>query len=200
MPTTETQSVDAPDGVDLRLFGRATKPISAVLVGEIEEADIILLGEERATPAQEIKSLKARHHQLARLLAEGTEPGQAAVIAGYTLSRVSVLQADHAFNELVIFYRNQVTDVYLDTHKRFNHVANNALGMIEDRMEETPETFSINQLIEVAKMGADRTGHGPSATQNVNVNVGFAAKLEEARKRAQAAQPFLELQAEQSSE
>ena len=44
--------------------------------------------------------------------------------------------------------------------------------------------MTTGQLLDIVKMGADRTGHGPQTTAtNLNVNVDIAAKLEAARKR-----------------
>jgi hypothetical protein len=64
-------------------------------------------------------------------------------------------------------------------------VASTALDIIQDRLEddETVDKMSVAQLLEVVKTAADRSGNGPSTTQQVNVTVGIADRLEAARKR-----------------
>lgn len=169
--------------MELRLMGRASKDVTAAITRELGEEDLAWIQEERATPPNPVKALRERHHHLARLLAEGATEAQASAITEYTLSRISVLKADHSFQQLIEYYRGQVVEKYLGVHEKMSAASSTALSIILDRMEEDPEKVSLNQAIEIAKMGADRTGHGPSSTQQVNVNVGFAEKLEAARRR-----------------
>lgn len=66
------------------------------------------------------------------------------------------------------------------------NIAKDALEELSLRLEETPETFTTNQLLEVSKFGADRSGFGPqSSSTNVNVNVDLASRLEAARRRVE---------------
>jgi len=170
-----------------RTTGRAARPVEARAVRPLEEADLVLLGEEKGSRAPALKRLGERHHALARALASGLSPGEAAVICRYELSRVSILQSDPAFRELLTFYRDDVNRQYLGLHEQLSGLASDAAEELATRLTEEPEKFSIGQLMEVTKMGADRTGHGPqSSSTNVNVNVDLAGRLEAARKRVQA--------------
>jgi hypothetical protein len=57
---------------------------------------------------------------------------------------------------------------------------------IAERLEDDDmrEKMPLASLLEIVKVGADRSGHGPSSSSTqVNVNVNLASRLEEARKR-----------------
>lgn len=167
-----------------RTRGRAVRAVSAAVVRPLCEADLTLLGDEKGSTAPPLKRLSERHHALARNLAGGMAPSEAAILCGYALSRVSILQADPAFRELLAFYRTDVEREYRDLHTRLSGLALDAAEELAERLETEPEAISVGQLMEVVKMGADRTGFGPqSSSTNLNVNVDLAARLEAARKR-----------------
>jgi hypothetical protein len=165
-----------------RTRGRAPKPVVAAVVRELESSDLVLLGAERGVKPSAIKRLTERHHALARNIASGMGIGEAAMLQGYTISRVSILQNDPAFKELLGFYREDAQRPYRDLHNRLSGLAMDAAEELSNRLEEEPEKVSIGQLMELTKMGADRTGHGPSST-SMNVNLDLAGRLESARKR-----------------
>lgn len=169
-----------------RTSGRAALPLSATVVRELDPADMAALGVEKGSKSSPIKRISERHHALARNLAGGMPEGEAALVCGLSLSRVSILKADSQFQDLMVFYRRDVDVVYKDAHAKLAGVASIALDEIQDRLEDNPQDVSMGQLIELAKLGADRTGNGPqSSTTNLNVNVDLANRLEAARKRVQ---------------
>jgi hypothetical protein len=145
------------------------------------------LEDERGTVAPTIKKLRTKHHALARAIASGLDDGDAAVLIGYTASRVSILKSDPSFKELVRFYTAKVEDQYLGMHERMAGLGLDAVNELSDRLEEDPDAFSNTQLMEMASRMADRTGHGPSSSTNVNVKVGLADRLQQARNRMQEA-------------
>lgn len=173
-----------------RTRGRAPQPIVAEVVRELDATDLVLLATEKGSKPSAIKRLTERHHALARVLAAGTMPiGEAATLCGYALSRVSILQNDPAFKELLAFYREDAQRPFRDLHNRLSGLAMDAAEELSLRLEEDMQTedikdkkVSIGQLMELTKMGADRTGHGPSST-SLNVNLDLAGRLEAARKR-----------------
>jgi hypothetical protein len=167
-----------------RTSGRAAKPPSAEVVRELDEADIVLLSEEKGSEAPPLKRLSERHHSLARSLAGGMSPSEAAITCGYSTSRVSILQDDPAFRELLAFYRSDVEVQYRDLHVRLSGLALDAADELAQRLEEAPEELSVGQLMDLTKMGADRTGFGPqTSSTTLNVNVDLASRLEAARRR-----------------
>ena len=172
-----------------RTRGRAAKPIQAVVVRELEGGDLALLEHEKGVKPSAIKRLSDRHHALARTLSSGVGPSEAGIICGYSPSRVSILQDDPTFKELLAFYRTNVDAQYLGLHEQLSGIAKDALSLLAERLEDTPEDLSVGQLIELSKMGADRTGHGPaSSTTNLNVNIDLADRLQRARERVQTRQ------------
>lgn len=174
--------------LDIRLSGRAQKPLVATQVAELTERDLVLLDAERGIKPPPLKRLTERHHALARLLAQGTPPGEAQIIVGLTASRVSILKADPAFKELIDFYAKQVSETYYDMHKSMAGLGLDAVQVLREKLEDEPDEFTPGQLLEIVKVTADRTGYGPKTTQDVNVNVGLADKLEAARARIKARQ------------
>lgn len=127
----------------------------------------------RAEPGTILKRLSARHHKLAQCLAEGMKPGDAGLVCGYTAARVSVLQTDKAFKDLVGFYAAQVQQTFLGTAQKLAGVADTALDILQDRLEDEPDKFTTPQLLSVITTAADRSGHGPQSTQrNITVTLG----------------------------
>lgn len=174
------------DVTELRTTGRATRPVAGVVVRELDEVDVALLAEEKGSKPNPLKRISDRHHTLARYIAQGTPPGEAALICNYDPSRVSILLSDPTFSELVNFYRSDVDRTYRGLHERLFGLAMDAAEELAERLEEpdTAKELSVGQLIEVVKMGADRTGFGPqSQSTNVNVNVDLANRLQAARER-----------------
>lgn len=183
------------EAMTFRTRGRAAAPITATVVRELDATDIAMLSEEKGSEAPPLKRLSERHHALARCLASGMAPSDAAITCGYVLSRVSILQADPAFQELLAFYRDDVNERYLGMHEVLAGLSVDAANELWDRladdMQSDEKTLSTGQLIELTKLGADRTGHGPQTSSlNTNINIDLAGRLEAARKRV-AARPLL---------
>lgn len=172
---------------DLDIFrtrGRAAKPMNPVAVRDLVPSDMEALGEEKGSAPSAIKRISDRHHALARNLASGMSERDAGIICGLCSSRVSILKADPAFQQLLNFYRDGVTEVYRDMHEKLAGISSTALDELSERLEETPEKVTTGQLLDVIKMGADRTGFGPQTTStNLNVNVDLASKMKAARER-----------------
>jgi hypothetical protein len=167
-----------------RILGRAAAPPLAELVRELTPADLALLETERSTKAPALKQLRDSHHSLARCLASGMKPAEASLVTGYSLSRISILQADDSFQELLTFYRSTKDEIFADLHARMATLSLEAEAELRERLHESPESFSPGMLLEIVKTLADRTGHGPSSKSTVlNLNVDLAGRLERARAR-----------------
>jgi hypothetical protein len=171
--------------VPIRLSGRAVAPIVAAEVRELQPTDFALLATERGIEPAPLKRLGERHHALARLLAQGTSPGEAALITGLSNSRVSILKADPTFQNLVELYRGEVTEAYRGMHETLAGLSLDAANELRERLEEDPDKVTNGQLLEMIKVGADRTGFGPKTESTLNVNVGLAERMQEARERAE---------------
>lgn len=147
-------------------------------------ADVALMSQPAAArPVATVKKLRDSHHMVARLLAGSAKPFEVAAATGYTRERITMLQADPAFQELVEYYRMNLEGVSRSFHDRLVNVGYDAVGVLQERLDENPENFKNKELLEVATFVADRTGHGPKSTV-VNVNLDLANRVEAARRRA----------------
>lgn len=156
----------------------------AIVERPLNAAEVLVAREEGlGSKAPALVRLHSRHHRLARLLAEGFSEGEAGLACGYVSSRVSILQADPSFSSLVDFYRKQVNEKFLDFQEKLADLASTAVDLIQDRLETEGDEIELDDLRKIVQLGADRTGYGPSSTQNTNINVGFGARMEAARQR-----------------
>jgi len=169
----------------VRTTGRAKAPLSAELGRELGESDLALAELEFGSAPEPISKLRAKHHALARALASGMSQNDAAIVSGYSVSRVSILRSDPAFQELEAFYRRDTVEAYRDMHGMLAALGEDAVAELHERLEAEPDKFSNSMLLEITTKMADRTGYGPasSSTTNVNLNVGVADRMEAARQR-----------------
>lgn len=173
-------------GFDIHLTGRQPKPVSAEVCRELRESDLALLATERGVQPTHVQRITSRHHALARCLASGMSATEAGLVTGYTGSRMSVLRGDPAFEELITHYTSIKGEVVVDLQERMAQLALDATAVMADRLEETPEQFDNDQLHDLVKLTADRTGNGPKTTVNHNVNVNLGDRLRAARERVAA--------------
>lgn len=171
----------------LRTSGRAKADLFAEIEDAISDADVASLQEERGVTAPQIVKLRERHHALARLIAEGKKPGEAALIARYSQSRVSILMNDPAFLELITHYKEEVNREFVDFQRKLAELGVDAATVLQERLEDAPDDMSDALLLRLVEVSADRTGHGPSSKTEVNVRVGLAERLQQARVRSEAA-------------
>ena len=163
-------------------------PLSAEVVRELRHSDLQLLKEGEKLKPVFLKKLGERHHHVARLLAEGLSNAEISLRTGYGTQNIIVLKKDPTFQELVAHYKKQVQDAFTDLQSRLFGVSVDAIDTLRDRLEENPDDVSTGHLVDIAKMGADRSGFGPqSSSTNVNVTMNIADRMDAARKRAQLA-------------
>lgn len=137
----------------------------------------------------DIKALRNTHHRLAQMLAVGVDETVAAKLCNYSISRVSILKADPAFAELLAHYADDVKKEWADFVATAANLSLDFLQELQRKLDETPEAFTPQTILESIKVLADRTGHAPvQKTQNVNINLDMGTKLRLARERANAAE------------
>lgn len=100
--------------------------------------------------------IKHRHHSLARALAEGLTCTEAAAVTGYAISRVSILQNDPAFAELVANYTSQVREKFLDAQQKRAELHETVLDELQSRLDENPDKLGTATLIEMLKVTEDK--------------------------------------------
>jgi hypothetical protein len=155
------------------------------LAGELTATDLALEGSApKGSEPSPLKRIGARHHAVAKALAEGMRPGIVAATYNYSLSRISILQSDPTFQELVEHYRAEVNYDYARTRERLVALGD-AADAIAERLENEDQRKEISTglLVKIVEATADRTGHGKKTEADINLNVGFADRLRNARER-----------------
>lgn len=139
-----------------------------------------------------ITKLRESHHAVVRLLAAGLPQKEIAARTGYTISRVSILANDPSCRELLAKYRDQVDESWRESIDEYHALATKnmitAERMISDKLEDADESGELpttRELLAISRDAADRFGYGKRST-NINVNVDFAKKLEEALARSRS--------------
>lgn len=135
-----------------------------------------------------LKAIRNTHHRAAQLLAMGMDETKVARLCNYSVTRISNLKADPAFEELLAYYAAGVEEEFADFVTVAANLSMDFLGRLQEMLDESPEKFTPTHLMEAVKLLADRTGHAPvQKTHNVNVNVDLGTRLKAARERANAA-------------
>jgi len=169
-------------GLEIARKGREMTEQATEIVRNLSAEDLGLIG-STPSPKSHVKRISERHRALARLLVTGISNVEAALMTGYSEGTVALLKSDPTFKQLLAVYAEKRDFVFEQVFDKLSNIAGEALDIIRERMEAEPEKLSFNQLMDVTKLTTDRIGHGPTATKNVNVNVGVADRLEAARRR-----------------
>src|SRR5262245_42123429 len=159
--------------LDPRIIGRPAAEIYIAYERDLTEADVAALAAPRGVKPKSLVRIHASHHALARCLAAGMRPGQAALVTGYSLSRISILQQDQAFTALVADYQAEARAISADLGERMNNMSLDAIELLQERLHEKPESFTVDMLLDVVKSFADRTGHGPNAKVQLSLDKDF---------------------------
>lgn len=153
------------------------------------KADLARLSEPKRIPT--ITRIKDSHHFIAKLFAAGMDTVQVAQHIGYPYSRVRMIRASPAFEELIQDYRKQVDQQWLANLDAYFDVTTSNMMRAElqlaDRLAQAEdnddEALPVRDLIAISRDAADRFGYGKKQT-NVNVNADFASLLEKAIQRS----------------
>ena len=168
-------------------------------VRSLTEADLVHLRERAGVPAKHISRLHDSHHTIARFLAAGLKIHEVAEATGSSISRIGRLKIDPSVKELIAHYQSLLTE---DWREQQDHLARLATSnmlkaerMLADKLDaadEADEFLPTRELVSITSDRMDRFGYGKK-TANLNINVDFAAKLEEAIARSGKAK-FKELE------
>lgn len=133
---------------------RSAAPLSITVVRSLTEDDLPQLIDppSQLVPTQTLAQLRASHHELARLLAQGTNQVNAGLIVGYSQSYISILKGDPAFQELLAHYADERESLFIDTLERMKGLGFRTLEVLEQQLEEAPEKWSRRELMEMAEL------------------------------------------------
>ncbi len=138
---------------------------------KLNEVDFLAPRAGDLTSGSIIQRLKHRHHTAARGFAAGLSNSEISTLTGYSPARVSSLQNDPAFVELVTQYQNEIGDRVVDAAVEFQtrllDTSRQALGLIQDRLDDDTEAAKIpvSELRQIVALGADRTVAPPKSAQ-----------------------------------
>lgn len=175
--------------VNTRTSGRAKRPLFAEFDRELTQADLEALSVERGVKPPSLKRITETHHSIAQLLGQGESGASVALATGYSQSRISILRADPAFQELIAYYRSQSSDTlyvhHIDSQLKGKAVYDDILEVIHDKVLEESTSMQMADLVDAGKFVGDRSGFGPSTkSTSTNLNVNFADALAAGRQRA----------------
>jgi hypothetical protein len=169
-PVGEARS-PSPNGLGLRsgLPDESSAPLYWVVVRDLQEGEEARLTATslgvKPIPLAKVREI---HHQIARLLAQGLRPVEVSAIVGFSQSRISILQQDPSFKELLSFYRHRKDEVGADIAARLQSVTLDALAILHERLLDDPDAISTDELQKAVNSGLDRLGHGARQTLDVN--------------------------------
>lgn len=132
----------------------------------------------------DLKKIRERHHAVARMLASGMTQSLVASISGFTPGYLSVLINNPSMQELLESYRIQQGAAAQVIGEKLRTVGLKAVEKLDGRLDA--DELNNQDLLGLAKLGLDRSGHGPSSTtHNVSEqHVIDHAKIAELNKRA----------------
>ena len=167
-PPSRSDTLERP-----HISGSLPREFHVAYSRDLLPADIEALKLPRGTAPRALVRIHASHHALARCIAAGMKPGQAALVTGYSPGRISQLAGDPAFSALVEDYRQEAKSVFADMGERLANMSLDAIEMLQERMQDSPETLTVPMLLDIVKAGADRTGFGPGQEVHLKMATDF---------------------------
>jgi hypothetical protein len=148
--------------------GRAAQPCAPLAVRPLTQSDIadLLNPSTLGATTPQIKRLRTQHHHLAKLLAQGEKAVAISAITGYSQSRISILQNDPAFQELVTYYKSQADQMFLDVHAKLAGLGEAIVEELQERLESDPDEIPINTLLRMGEFALDRSSAPPKSKIN----------------------------------
>jgi len=131
-----------------------------------------------ATSNATIKTLKARHHKAAKLVAAGFRVQDVARKTGYAAGTIQTFKSNPAFKELVDHYSGEFEETVGELHDRMEALTLDLIGAVEEKLEEGNDDISLGELKDLLTMFLDRTGNSPikrvekhSVSENYNASI-----------------------------
>lgn len=141
---------------------------------DLTEGDMEALALPRPNgPARTLQRIHSSHHALARSLAVGMKATEASLVTGYSPGRISQLQRDPAFQALVADYSAEARSVFADFGARIMNLGLDGIEKLHERLHDHEEQWTVNSLLDLVKMCADRSGFGPGSQVNLRVDQDF---------------------------
>lgn len=175
---------------------RPQKALNLTIVRELGQDDLLrMVTSERGTSAPALKKLRGVHHRIAKLLAEGLTESNVALACNVSLGHVSILKNDPAFKGLMEHYSGVVEEAHKDFVTNLADLRDSAVGELHERLLDSPDDISNSLLVDIIKLGADRTGHGPTGKVSVSGAVAMltASEILELKQAAKAEEQLVDV-------
>lgn len=158
--------------------GRKAAHLHAATVRPLAAEDIARLGAQvpgGLTTVRPLQRLRHSHHMLAQLMASGEKQEVCALATGYDPAYISNIKRDPAFKELLAHYASQVEATTLEVAARLRALGLDSIDELQARLAEDPDALTNRELMDLAELAFDRSGHGPSANVSVNARVALVS-------------------------
>ena len=156
-----------------------------VVTRELSKADVLVRQNSSiGSVTPHLKRIRHTHHRLARLVASGVRPVEISAQTGFSPGRISTLQNDPAFAELVVFYKENEIDAFFDDKEKLLALRSDIVEELQRRVDEDGESMSIGDLMTLFKAVGDRSGIAPAnktpqGGNTVNLNIGLLHQIDE---------------------
>lgn len=110
---------------------------------------------------KDVATIRARHQQVARLLALNMPESVVALMSGYTAAYLSTLKNSPSMIELIAHYKMPGDNATKMIAEKLRLVADMSLEQLMSKLEAGE--VDVNQLLAAIKLGADRSNNGPMA-------------------------------------
>lgn len=109
----------------------------------------------------QLKKVRAVHHAAARMLATGMKASEVSMHVGLCPSRISILQNDPAFSDLITHYKNAEGERFAVVQDRMAMLGMIAAEELQERILEGAEDLATRDLTDILRHALDRGGYAP---------------------------------------
>lgn len=135
-----------------------------------EDMVLLLGGHAPSDPKAPLARISAPHHYLAKMIAEGKSDVEVSGVTGYSLARIKTLKNDPSFRELISHYEAQDIAIHADVRAQVLNLGLTAGQIIQEQLEDDPDSFSKKELIDLMAKTLDRSGHGPTSKTEISIH------------------------------
>jgi hypothetical protein len=161
------------------------------VVRELTVADLPRLADAPKVGTPVLQKLRATHHRQAQLLASGKKVHEVAAIVGCTPQRLTQLQNDPTFRELIEYYKDQEMALRLTDSARLadkiTDLGEMAIDELRERFEDDGKrkNMQTGNVLKVAEFAMDRTVAPPKVAAqpitpppSITINFGTPVRRE----------------------
>jgi hypothetical protein len=132
-------------------------PLEIAIVRELTEQDLkdLLVGPHSVMVATQrpkavsVSNLKASHHKLAQLVAQGMARPSIAMLTGFSTATIARYETDPAFQALVEHYMAVVELEFVDIVAKMRDIGEDALGILKNRIDTAEEQMTNREILEI---------------------------------------------------